>query len=500
MTSGERGRVGRTARRLRAVAFAGIGCVVGGVWWTVRASPSFHGDSANVVRGSANVVECLRHHRFTGCDGLVLSQHGADHLIHIHPYPLLQYVVGVPLQAGGLSQESTLHVLAVVSAVSLVAILFLSYRAVRRFAPPMWAPLVTVALLASPLLWYGKSAFGEELAAAVILAAVVGVLYEVPPGAIAALVALACITKETNPPFVLALTGICVLARTSTRDPLLRRRLVAIGVGTAVGITMNAGFNIFRYDSVRNTTYMRSGLIVRDFRVAGRLFAAQWFAPNGGLVWFWLLAPALLLTVAVSSWRRRRSTTWESVAAPFVALLLIAQVLLLSTWWSPFGWFAWGPRLVLPLIPAMLVAVCVLGAPGATPTFARFLRGRGLVPAGVVVVALGLPQATAVFRGRAVSEFFASNTCHRGYYPCLYETAWSRRPWMLQVGLRGLDTTSGGLLAVAWAAAVVCLLLYARELAGPEVRDPRIDIARLDSPTDDHRPERSRRASDPYEW
>ena len=453
---------------------------MGGVWWTVRASPSFHGDSANLVRGSSNIVECLRHHRFTGCDGVVFRQHGADHLIHIHPYPLLQYVVGVPLQAFGLSQEATLHALAILSAMSLVAILLLSYRAVQRLAPPLWAPLVTVALLASPLLWYGKSAFGEELAAAVILAAIVGVLCEVPPIGIAALVALACITKETNPPFVLALAGICVLARTTARHPMRRRRLLAIAAGTAAGIALNAGFNVFRYGSLRNTTYVRSDLIVPNLGVAGRLFAAQWFAPNAGLVWFWLLAPAVILTIGVLSWRRRRSISWGSVAAPVVALLLIGQVVLLSTWWSPFGWFAWGPRLVLPLIPAMLVAGCVLGARDATPTFTGFLRSRLLVPAAGIAIALGLPQAAAVSHGRAVSEFFTPGTCNRGYYRCLDQTAWSRRPWMLQLGMRGLHTAQGRFLAIVFAGAIVFLLVLARHLAGGETHDPQIDISQLD--------------------
>jgi hypothetical protein len=250
-----------------------------------------------------------------------------------------------------------------------------------------------------------------------------------------------------------------------------------IAIGTAAGVALNAGFNIVRFGTVRNTEYMRTELYAPNVRVFGRLFSAQWFAPNGGLAWFWPLAPLLVITIAIACSRRGGPMSWQRVAVPVVAALLIGQVALLATWWAPFGWYAWGPRLVLPLVPAILVAACVLGARDATAGFARFLTGRWLMPGGLATIVVGLPQAVVVFHGLAVSQFFSHPLCvgtgvlvaPTRYYDCLLRTAWSKRPWMLQLGMHGLSSPQGWFVATAFVGAIVSLLAVARNAARDEV-------------------------------
>jgi hypothetical protein len=462
---------------MRVAVFVFLAGIVGAVVWEALQRPALHGDTAVLVRGSAGIVDCLRHRHFIHCDDFVLRRQTGDHAVGVGPFPALQYVPAVALRAFGVSTESTLRALGVLNAVSLVAILTLARNTLKRLAPPMWAPLVTTALLASPLLWYGRTALGEELATAVILAAVVAVLVDARPLTVGALVAVSCLTKETNPPFVLALAAICVLARTSAEDPMRRRRLIVIAIGTTVGVVLNAGFNIFRFGSWRNTDYMNTSLYVPNADVFARLFTAQWIAPNGGLAWFWPLAPLLVFVIAIACYRRGGQMSWQRVAVPVVAALLVGQVALLATWWAPFGWYAWGPRLVLPLVPALLVAACVLGARAATAGFARFLTGRWLLPAGLATIIVGLPQAVVVFRGLAVSEFFSHPLCvgtgilvaPTQYYECLQRTAWSKRPWMLQLGMHGLSSPQGWFIAIAFTGAIVSLLYMARRAARDEV-------------------------------
>ena len=146
------------------------------------------------------------------CDKYFAKHPTADSKIGVAAFPLFQYLPAIPLRAMQVSLESTLRVLVWLNALSLVFIVGLSYLTLRRHAPPLWAPLVTVALIASPLLWYGKVAFGEELAAALILAVVAAALADVRPAALLVLVVLASITKETNPPFVFLLAATCVFA------------------------------------------------------------------------------------------------------------------------------------------------------------------------------------------------------------------------------------------------------------------------------------------------
>ena len=61
---------------------------------------------------------------------------------------------------------------------SLVAIVALAHVTLKRLARLLWAPLVTAALIASPLIWYGRVALSEELSAFVILAAVAAALLD----------------------------------------------------------------------------------------------------------------------------------------------------------------------------------------------------------------------------------------------------------------------------------------------------------------------------------
>jgi len=464
---------------MRVAVFVFSAGIVVAVVWEALQRPAVHGDTAVLVRGAGGIVDCARHLRFTHCNDFVLRRQTGDHTVGVGPFPVLQYVPAVALRAFGVSTESTLRVLSAFNAASLVAILALARNTLKRLAPPIWAPLVTVALLASPLLWYGRTAFGEELAAAIILAAIVAVLVDARLLIVGTLVAVACVTKETNPPFVLALAAICVLARTTRDNPMRRRRLVVIAAGTAVGVALNVGFNVVRFGSVRNTDYMRTSLYVPDAGVFGRLFSVQWLAPNAGLAWFWPLAPLLVLAIAVVCYRRGEPMSWQRVAVPVVAALLVGQVALLATWWAPFGWYAWGPRLVLPLIPALLVAACVLGARAATPAFARFLTGRWIGPAGLATIVIGLPQAVVVFHGLAVSEFFSHPLCvgpgvlvaPTQYYRCLQRTAWSKRPWMLQLGMHGLSSPQGWSIAIAFVGAIASLLYVARRAARDEATD-----------------------------
>ena len=472
MGAGSDGALDRGSRVPDVVAFVCVLAILAGIARNAYDVPAFHGDSAELVLGSTGITHCLAARHFTNCNELLAHWTARDAVSDVGPFPLLQYLIAVPLQVLGVSKEWTLRLLVWVSFASLVTIFALVYGTLRRLAPPLWAPLATLAILASPLLAYGQSPYGEELAAAVILAAIVSVLVGARLGMIAVLVVLAGVTKETNPPFVFALAAICVLARTQAGDPVRWRRLAVITIGTATSIVLNFGFNLFRYGRLGNAVYTRSQLFVPNVPTFGRLFVAQWLAPNGGLLWFWPLALAFTFGLSVVALRRRQSLSWSAIATPVLALLLVGQVALLSTWWAPFGWYAWGPRLILPIIPALVVAGSTLAAPYATPLVARVLRSRLLPLLAAGTIAIGLAQIEVVFHGLAVSQFFARAICRgslevskTAYYRCLNDTAWTKRPWMLQLGMHGLDSARGWLAAVLFVVAVAALLYMARRAA-----------------------------------
>jgi hypothetical protein len=482
VTSRESTAITGVGGRVRAAILVCIGVTLAGVFaFAVRRQP-LHGDAFVLVRGSSNIIHCVREGRFTSCNNSIA--HAANGPADVGAFPLLQYIPSVALRAVGVSMEWTLRALALLSFASLVAVLLVAYYTLRRVAPPLWAPLVTAALLASPLLYYGRSAAGEDLAAAVILAAVAAVLLDARPLVVCALVVFACLTKETNPPFVFALAVICAVAPRRGTAAQRRRMLWVITIGVVAGVALNSAFNVFRFGSLQNSAYMQPALENTKPGLILRLFVAQWFSPNGGLLWFWLLAPALVIGVAVLASGRPRWSV-ERLAAPAVALLLFGQILLLSTWWQPFGWYAWGPRLVLPLIPAFIVAGAAVAAPYATPATAKLLRSRAFVPVVLVAIASGVAQVAVVFSLGAVPQFFAATAkiCSRAtgpsgagtarYYRCLLNSAWLRNPTMLRLGLDGLTKPWGAVVSTAFAVAVALLFYTARRaVSAPESGAP----------------------------
>ena len=188
--------------------------LLGIVGWRAAAHPLLVGDSHGLVIGSKRVVDCLRHGQFTWCDrrpdGLIGGpsptgfRQGA-----VGQFALLQYLVAVPLRALGLGAIPTLRALILIDFGALLVALALVWRLARRLGPGLvaWGPVLALALIVSPLLWYSTVPSAEVLAVALMLGVVAGVIEDWPPVVLGLLVALACVSKETNPLFVVALGG-----------------------------------------------------------------------------------------------------------------------------------------------------------------------------------------------------------------------------------------------------------------------------------------------------
>jgi hypothetical protein len=450
------------------------------LWVSVRHPTLVDADTSHLVNGAQKVVDCLHGHVLTNCDSWAGGRKDAGGAVaHVGPWPLLQYVPAVALRAVGVSHDATLRVLIALNGLAIWSVFALVWITVRRLAAPVWGPLVVVTLLASPLLWYATAGVGEPLAAAIVVAAIAATLLRARPVIVGGLVALASTTKETNVVFVLALVVICVLAQTVRRpeaQALSRRLLVGAGVGAIAGVATNVAFNVFRFGSVRNTTYLEPFSRAPNGAVVARAFAAQWVAPNGGLLWFWPASLAVIgLTCAGAIWTLRRTGfSWRTVGPALVAGVFIVNVVGLSTWYSPFGWIAWGPRLTLSLLPAMLLVSCCLAGDRATHLLHRVMAGRLFWPAALLTILAGLPEAAVVFKPRAINEFFAPGSQCAGahitqnparYYRCFDFVAWQKRPFLLQRGLEGLGSTGGRVFVLTFVGAVIAVLRMARAYA-----------------------------------
>jgi hypothetical protein len=269
----------------------------------------------------------------------------------------------------------------------------------RVLPSPDLRALWVVVIGSGPLLFYAQSSFGEALAAALVTAAVASCWGRRSAVGIAALFALAGITKEFAPPVLAALGVIAVLAdeHLSVRRG---RALAAIAVGSVLAAVVNTSFNLLRFGVPYNAILLGPSMPDVPWSVRPSFFFGLWFSPNGGLVYFWTSFVAVLAGVLARHWRPVR----RHVPLYAVVLVLAALTFGLSGWWAPFGWIAWGPRLILPWIPA-----CLLILLRAHPTEALVL-GRMRLGVRVAVFALlavaGLSQFSALYGLEVIQNIF----------------------------------------------------------------------------------------------
>jgi hypothetical protein len=164
-------------------------------------------------------------------------------------------------------------------------------------------------------------------------------------------------------------------------------------------------------------------------------------------------------------------------------VLLVVEVGGLAQWYSPFGWIAWGPRLTLALMPAMLVAAAVCSRDITTAPLRRFLAGGWFWIVAVCTAVLAVPQASVLFQRQVLEEFFkAQGLCVNAhieqgatrYFRCVDFLMWHKHPTLLQRSLEGLKTFGGWLATVALVGAVISLLVAARpdDVIATVSRDP----------------------------
>jgi hypothetical protein len=426
------------------------------------------GDTDHLVAGSRAILDCVDRQVFRAC-----SFDASTGRSKVGPYPLLQYLPALAMRELGFRPLAVLRGLAWVNFVAFVVSIGLLASLAARARQDLWRPLLVVLGASGPMWFYATAGFGEMLAATMVLGAVLACLHR-RPVLIGVLALLACLGKETFFPFVLAL-GLLAGRRDEVGWLPPRRVVLPLVLGVAGGAALSFGFNVFRYGTVRNVRYLQPQFRVHGVgRIASNVVELL-IAPGGGLALYWPVIALLLIAAAVvgvRALRERSVRVFGPIAALFVVVAVYAVVLAL--WWAPFGWIAWGPRLFLPLIPALaVVAIHVGGGP-----LARLVSRALLIPvvfgAIVAVTLIGafpevsapwsaVPTVATLREPDAVCPTFGSPGTDR-YWRCFDHRAWRLTPNPLRTATDRSD-------AVTWVVrgavlgGLVLMLLAAREAA-----------------------------------
>ena len=404
--------------------------------------PYIEGDTQILVGGVKAIRDCLSEGRLLRC-----SYNG--------PFPLFQYLPGLILSYLGFSETAILHALAYLSFLSFIAVIALVFRTLKRKTSKAVAAIAALVMLTSPLLWYSHSTYGEMLAAFLILAFTVANLLRVPNRFLIPLFVLAGVTKEVAFPFLL-LTGLLgLLPEVVIKPGKIRGRLYGLMTGAMLTVMATIAFNYFRFALPYNPGYLNELFIVPTLKLQLGFFLAIWFSPGGGLLFFWpsfiFLYFSLIGLLFIRGTRDREAAPAQ---APYqrlifylpiitVSLVLVLLAAGFSRWYTPLGGAAWGPRFMLPWIPAATLLLLYFYAQEVETILSRiFSKTFGLVLTCVTLIIVSLPQLMVLFAPFILIDLFAPTPeCPRlpmiqedvvYYYRCIGAQMWPDRLAILE--------------------------------------------------------------------
>ena len=221
----------------------------------------------------------------------------------------------------------------------------------NRLAPPgdIRPLLLTLAAgIGTPLWWYGRTLFPEAILACALTAAVTFTVRapDRPARLVLAGAALG-VGILTRAALAIYALPLAVLALHTGSHPARRLLWLALGIAPfAGGVLLH---NALRFGDPLSTGYAGESFSTPLWRgVAGLLLS-----PGKGL---WLYAPPLLLSTAL--WPRFRRS--QPALAMFLALAWVVALVFYGSWWAWDGGWAWGPRLLVPLLPLSCLPLLAL--------------------------------------------------------------------------------------------------------------------------------------------
>ena len=444
----------------------------------VVSHPFVEGDTTILVTKHLSAIRaCLHDGRLAGCPDSGV-------------WPLLQNLPSLVLSYLGFSSSSILHALAYLSFLSFLGSVVLIYWTLKKKTST--APAITgvVVTITSPLLWYSHSTFGEMAAAFLILAFTAACLMRAPFWFVAVLFVLAGTTKEIAFPFLLIIGLICVFAESPAQ--LRRKRVTALFAGAAITIGATGAFNYFRYGTFFNSSYVSNIYFVPTLKLQLSFLAGLWFSPNGGLAIFWpsfmflylAVIGAALLRVARKEFSDHNIESGQKHLRFYTPLLVITAILFLlsagfSRWFTPLGGFAWGPRYLLPWIPALTLLLIYFYREELAGILGLILNRRvGLALSALVIFVVSIPQFSILFGESVLAKIFAYPECPRVpviqegavyYFQCLQTQIWPRHIFILELYRVALRPPALWFTILCGAVLVTALLSMRKQLLEEEI-------------------------------
>jgi hypothetical protein len=461
-------RLSPLAQRAALAAVAGSFLFLVAVW---IAMPWVAGDTPFVLDGTNAFLTCLSHHDYNAC-GYTGKLNYWGLTSPIGDWPLLQHVpdlISVGLGADGHAART--RILELLGVAAIVGSVVAAWLALARAGLKAWFWAFMLVVLSSPYLWYSRTTFGEALAAGFLVALVAAAVFPAHPAVLGLAALAASWTKETSYPFVAALCALGLVLAKRRTGRAIGSRVVGASAGIAVAIITTSLFNVVRYGSAVSPNFTEPQLHTLGIGHKVEYTAAVIASPNGGVLTFWPVAAVLVLAACLLAFTGRAPRVGVVPGLVLAVVILVLSVGFAS-WWTPLGWFAYGPRLALPwVLPVVLIALVAYGDALAGPV-RRLLRSTWrVVSVFAVVLLLTLPHVGQTWRPNQIGRFFSlpSMLCDapwRGsratWNECQHQLMWLDRPMELYA-LRGVATPGGAATSAVVALGLLASLILLRD-------------------------------------
>jgi hypothetical protein len=400
-----------------------------------KMNPIHEGDTQVLLNWAAELKTCLDSKDYFNC-----GQGGH--------FPLLQYLWAFWLPQLGFDRTQILDFFVDISFFSWWLLLGLGGLFFLILRKPFEALLYLLILGTAPFIPYSHSSFGEMNAAFWCLLFAIGCMKKWPVFLLLPLSLIIGATKDIVAPLVFVV-GLAAYGPDLNSKYLIKPQyLLNLFFCGLFSFITGVLFNLLRYGVWYNKLNLDPKLIVSDIRDYGSFLAGLLVAPNGGIIWFWF-SLSLLMLYGLLAWVKslrhqggplKGSIPYYSVLLCFVAVAI--QIVGLAKWWAPFGWHAYGPRLMLPWLPAIaLILVQALGSFLKKDLFDLSKYPWKLLILMLAVVFLSVPHFAVNFDLMRLmnSVYVPFGRCPQWpdihtdipyYYLCMWVRMWEPQSWI----------------------------------------------------------------------
>jgi hypothetical protein len=150
--------------------------------------------------------------------------------------------------------------------------------------------------------------------------------------------------------------------------------------GIFAALFFSYGFNALKYGSILPSSEYR--VFLELYSIPQMLSNAGWllFSPNGGFIFFW--GACITVSLGLYVFLQLPSPPIKKHLFPWQLgiVFIFLNFCLLTQWWTPFGWNAWGSRLMIPHVLTLLTLFVLNVFQTTQPhTFPSFLQHRHTV-------------------------------------------------------------------------------------------------------------------------